>query len=66
MCEAKCSLTRVVYSHNGHASSLGPALDFLVLFLVGADDESSRLFLLLLELEVEDRVEMLEMLPLSL
>ena len=54
MCEARCSLTLVVYSHRGQHSSLGPALLLRVLFLLGAGVSSWSLFLLVAEPGLED------------
>ena len=53
MCEARCSFTLVLYSHRGQHNSLGPALLFLVLFLVGAAQLSSVSAFLLIEAVLE-------------
>ena len=53
MCEARCSFTLVLYSHSGQHNSLGPALLFLVLFLVGAVLLSSVSAFLLIEVVLE-------------
>ena len=53
MWEARCSFTLVLYSHRGQHNSLGPALLFLVLFLLGAELLSSASAFLLIEAVLE-------------